>query len=259
MVDEIETGTKAGDADQNTGEKAQVDGQSVASSAAEGNQQKEADGLKAGIQAEREKRQATETENATLKQQLELVKANPPQQQTAVQPKESAFLTIAKTMGYDPEYMTPAETGNVMDQMLQLVSQSNEHNAFIASHADFNEVVGKVVNGVFQESTHLAEIFNANPGLRRAFTTLGNTASANYIAYEMVTESAVYKKAMAEVALTDEQKAELEAKTKIDAANKTASISAAQGGGNVDRAGQLATLTDAEFKVVLEKKKAEAR
>ena len=264
MPDGIETGNVeevAGDAgQQDTGNKGDAsDGQKAAPQDAAGNQN-EVNGLKAAATAERVKRQEAEAVTAQLQQQMQILQANGTQGHPAQAPQQptSMFMQIAKQLGYDPEYLTPVETGNVMDTMMQFMSQNQQNSAFDASHSDFNEVVGKVVNGIFQESVHLQKVFDTNPSLRQAFSGLGLTPHSKLIAYEMVKNSPGYQATLAEASMTDEQKKSLEAEAAIKAANSTASISSVQGGGNLDRQAQLVGMSDVEFRQELDKKMGEA-
>ncbi len=260
MPEQIETGKEdAGGADQQqTGKGATADGQQNATQDAAGNQNDEITGLKAAAQAERTKRQEVETQLAQTKQQIQILSANAPQgQQQVAQQPTSMFMQAAKQLGYDPEYLTPVETGHVMDTLLQYVVQHQQDAAFTTSHTDFDEIVGKVVNGIFQESPHLQKVFDTNPGLRQAFLNAGLTPSTKLIAYQMVKNSPGYQATLKEAGMTEEQKKVLEAEAAIKAANSVASISSVQGGGNLDRAAQLSGMNEAEFKVELDKKMAE--
>ena len=256
MPETIETGTKEtpGDADQgNTGNNDAAGGQQTVTQDAAGSQEKEAEGLKAAAQAERTKRQEAETKNAQLQQQMQIMSANQGQQQAATQPQTSMFMQAAKQLGYDPDYLSPEETGHVMDTLLQYMAQGQQDVVFNASHPDFDEVVGKVVNGTFQESPHLQKVFETNPGLRQAFHSTGLTPSTKLIAYQMVKNDPTYQTTVKEAGMTDEQKKAAEADAKIKAANTVGSISNVQGSGNLDRGANLAGMTDEEFQKEKEK------
>lgn len=254
--EQIETGKEAagGAGQQQTGNSATADGQQNATQDAAGNQNDEVAGLKAAAQAERTKRQEAETKLAQTQQQMQILSANTPQgQQQVTQQPASMFMQAAKQLGYNPDYLTPEETGHIMDTLLQYVVQHQQDAAFTTSHADFDEIVGKVVNGIFQESPHLQKVFDTNPGLRQAFLNTGLTPSIKLIAYQMVKNSPDYQATLKEAGMTEEQKKALEAETAIKAANAVASISSVQGGGNLDRAAQLAGMNDAEFKAEKDK------
>lgn len=266
MSDTIETGTQqaAGDADQQQAgnNDATADGQQGATQDAAGSQSEEVKGLKAAAQAEREKRQTAEAQTTQLQQQMQIMQANQPQgqqvQQQAVPAQTTMFMQAVKQLGYDPDLLSAEETGHVMEMLLQFVGQSQQDSAFTASHPDFDEVVGKVIAGRFQESPHLQKVFESNPGLRQAFRNQGLTPSTKLIAYQMVKSSPEYQASIKEAGMTEEQKKAAEAEAAIKAANATASISSVQGGGNLDRGAALAGMNDAEFKIELDKKIAQA-
>ena len=263
-MDVIETGNTeivAGDAGQQAKDAGNKDatagGQQDTTQDAAGSQSDEVAGLKAAAAAERVKRQDVEAQNVQLQQQMSVANANQSVDTQQAAPT-SMFMQAAKFHGFDPEFMTPAETGQVMDTLMQFMAQGQQNATFDASHSDFKDIVGSVVNGVFVESPHLLKVYESNPGLRQAFSGLGLSANTKLIAYQMVKNSPEYQATIKTEGLSDEQKAAVDATAKIAAANKTASISSVQGGGNLDRGAALAGMTDVEFKQELDKKMAEA-
>ncbi len=261
MVEEIITGKEEGAGGAGQPKPGNNDipagGQPGVAQGAAGNQNKEAEGFKSAYEAEKTKRQEAEAATAQVQQQMQIMSANAQPGQQTQQPT-SMFMQAAKSLGFDPEFMTPAETGQVMDTLMQYMAQNQQSIAFDTSHSDFSEVVGKMVNNVFQESPHLQKVFDTNPELRQAFRTLGLTPSTKLIAYQMVKNSPEYQAAQTTEDMTEEQKAAAEAEAKIKAANSQASISSVPGGGNLDRGAAVAAMNDAEFKVELDKKMSEA-
>lgn len=231
---------------QETGESKTADGQQVTTPAAEGNQDEVA-GLKAAAVAEREKRQAIEVENQNLRDQAALDAAKPPQPKVEQEP---VFNQIAKSMGFDIDYMTPMEIGQVTAAMVEMkvgqVSQQLNQQSFESSHSDYAEVVGVQVGNTFQYAPPLQRTLNANPALASA---LKNSPNAGLLAYEIAKNDPQYLADKAEKEKSDDLKAAEKAETITKAANKQLSISAAKGGGQLDQAAAVAAMSDEEFAV----------
>ena len=245
-VEQIDTGENKEIAaeSQETGDKvATEDGLQTDSSAAESSQKMVP---LSALEAEREKRQTAEAKAEILATQATQEQPQPAQQAAPVQ--GSMFKQVATHLGYDPEeeYLTTSQTGHIVDTCMQLMLQQQNESSYMASHSDYEEVVGKTVNGRFVESPALKKVLEDNPELRQGLGPIANTPSAQIIAYNMVKKlHPDYQKAEG---LSEAEKKELNAKKVIDAANKKqVSVSAVPGGGQVDKASQIAAMTDEEF------------
>lgn len=247
MVEENKTGTeKAGDADQQkTGNNdATAVVQPGATQDAAGNQDEVA-GLKAAAIAEREKRQAAEAEAQTLRDQMAIMSSQPTRQ-TQKQEQLSLSKAVAKQLGIDIEIATPEEICQINEGVLQIMSGQQSEQSFVNSHPDYAEVVGVTLpSGQFQPAPPLTRQLNANPALQNA---LRNSPNKAVLAYAIASKDPQYLAELAEKAKSDDTKAAEKAAAKIDAANKQLSISVAKGGGQLDKANQLANMTDEEFR-----------
>ena len=209
--------------------------------AAEGNQE-EVEGLKAAAIAEREKRQAAETDVQNLRDQIALQ----PQQTTQPQKQVSLSQAVAKQLGIDIEIATPEEICQINEGVMQVTSGQQSEQSFINSHPDYAEVVGvTLLNGVFQPAAPLSRELKANPALADALRSSPNKA---VLAYSIASKNSQYLTELAEKAKPDDTKAAEKAEAKIKAANKQLSISEAKGGGQLDQAAATAAMSDEEFR-----------
>ena len=211
--------------------------------AAEGNQ--EVEGLKAAAVAEREKRQAAETEAQNLRDQNALLSQ---QQATQTKPQEQVSLSkaVAKQLGIDIELASPEEICQINEGVLQITSGQQAEQSFINSHPDYAQVVG--VNGPggqFQYAPPLLRALNGNPALQSA---LQNSPNKAVLAYSIASKDPQYLQEQVDAAKSDDTKAAEKAAAKIEAANQQLSVSAAKGGGNLDQAAAVAAMSDEEFR-----------
>lgn len=243
-----ETGNeKAGGADQeNAGnnDAAAVVQQGDTQGAA-GNQD-EVEGLKAATKAEREKRQAVETENQTLRDQNALLSQ---QQVTQTKPQEQVSLSkaVAKQLGIDIELATPEEICQINEGVLQITSGQQAEQSFINSHPDYAQVVG--VNGPGGQFQYAPPLLRALKGNSALASALQNSPNKAVLAYSIASQDSQYLKEQVEAAKSDDTKAAEKAAAKIEAANQQLSVSAAKtGGGQLDNAARRAAQTDEEFR-----------
>ena len=200
--------------------------------------------MKAAAVAEREKRQAAEAENQSLRDRLALMST--PQAQSAPQ-KQTLSQAVAKQLGIDIEIATPEEICQINEGVLQIISGQQTEQSFISSHADYAEVVGVTLpNGAFQPAAPLSRVLKENPALVSA---LQNSPNKAVLAYSIASKDPQYLKEQAEKAKSEDTKAAEKAAAKIEAANKQISISDAKGGGgNLDKAAAIAAMSDEEFR-----------
>ena len=254
MVKE-QTGTEeSGGADQKTGNNDAAAGVQQGDTQGAAGNQDEVEGLKAAAVAEREKRQAAESETQNLKDQIALQAAQP-----KIEPVKQASLSqaVAQQLGIDLEIATPEEICRINEGVQQVISGQQSEQSFMHSHPDYAEVVG--VNGPggqFQYAPPLTRALKANPALASALQSSPNKA---VLAYEIASKDPQYLAEQTEKAKSDETKAAEKAVVKIDAANKQLSISDAKGGGgSLDNGARRAAQTDAEFLAENEKIMAKA-
>ncbi len=236
---------QAGDADQKTGNNDVAAGVQQGDTQDAAGNQDEVAGLKAAAVAEREKRQVAEADVQNLKDQIALQ----PQAQPATQPEKQASLSqaVAKQLGIDIEIATPEEICQINEGVLQVMSGQQSEQSFMNSHPDYAEVVGVTLpNGQFQYAPPLSRELKANPALADALRSSPNKA---VLAYSIASKNPQYLTELAEKAKSDDTKAAEKAVVKIDAANKQLSISEAKGGGGqLDKAAQVAGMSDEEFR-----------
>ncbi len=210
---------------------------------AAGNQ--EVEGLKAAAIAEREKRQAAETELQNVRDQNALLSQ---QQVTQTKPQEQVSLSkaVAKQLGIDIELATPEEICQINEGVLQITSGQQVEQSFINTHPDYAQVVGTTLpSGQFQPAAPLSRALKGNPALQSA---LQNSPNKAVLAYSIACQDPQYLKEQVEAAKSDDTKAAEKAAAEIEAKNKQLSISAAKtGGGNLDDAARRAAQTDEEF------------
>lgn len=205
--------------------------------------------------AEKEKRQAIEAENQTLRDQMALVNAQP----ATTQPEKQTSLSqaVAKQLGIDLELATPEEICQINEGVLQVMSGQQSEQAFVNSHPDYAEVVGVTgPGGQFQYAPPLLRQLKENPVLQNA---LNNSPNKAVLAYSIASKDPQYLAEQVEKAKSDDTKAAEKAEAKIKAANTQLSISNAKGGGgNLDQAAATAAMSDEEFRAHNEKIMAKA-
>ena len=243
MAEEVQTGTdQAGDADQKTGNNdATAVVQQGDTQDAAGNQD-EVVGLKAATVAEREKRQATEVENQTLRDQMAVMAQQTPQPQE----KTSLSQAVAKQLGIDIELASPGEICQINEGVLQIMSGQQSEQTFINSHSDYAKVVGTTLpGGQFQAAPPLLRQLNANPALQSA---LQSSPNKSVLAYAIASKDPQYLTELAEAAKSSDTKAAEKAEVKIEAANQQLSVSAVkEGGGTLDKAAEIRAMSDEDF------------
>lgn len=200
-----------------------------------------------------ERMKAAEQTSQQALTQLQLLKANASQPQTAEQ--KSLFKSVAKQLGYNGDFLTTDETANVMDTILTQQQQRQQatvqQQAFLAQHPDFDKVVGKQnpLTGQFDFAPPLMRQIQKNPGLVQ---TLQTHPEGGMIAYSIAVNDPEYIKE------TTNQKAQQVATTTKPANQVPKSISSIPGGGTLDKASHMQSMTDAEFKAHLEEVKSRA-
>lgn len=188
-----------------------------------------------------EKLAQVQAENELLQQQMAVAAANP--KQDSVQ--KNLFEQVQDQLGLgDRDWLNAKETGEVQTRVLQIVTTHAQNQAFIESHPDYASVVGSYVNGKFVPAA----------SMRRVLSKLPNTAQivlsspgAGKAIYEIVKADPDYIKSQTKDEITPEQKAAADAAATLENANRQASISSVQGGGNLDRVSQIQQMSDADF------------
>ena len=198
--------------------------------------------MKAATVAEREKRQAVETENQQLRDQMAIQAAQP---KTEPQKQVSLSQAVAKQLGIDLEIATAAEICQINEGVLQITSGQQSEQSFMNSHPDYAEVVGvSGPGGQFQYAPPLLRAIKSNPALADA---LRNSPNKAVLAYEIASKDSQYLAEQAEKAKSDDTKAAEKAEAKINAANQQLSVSAAKGGAQLDQTAAIAAMSDEEF------------
>jgi len=224
---------ETGDVAQTTGIDAAAGVQQDVTSDAAGNQDEVA-GLKAAAAEERKKRQDIEAQLKLQQDQMLLMNANAPQ--TQIQQPKSEYEQAIIDLGYDPEYLTEPERGNVFARMTQNMNVRNSQNAqaqanqqFINANPDYNEAVGRQVGNQFIPSAEITEILQRKPHLTAA------AYASSEGAYRIVTDERALKELQQKTAVNDEHLSQNE----ID--NKTSVVSgaAAAGGAIPGNAGKV--------------------
>jgi hypothetical protein len=238
-----------------------ADGQQAATPAA-GDLQSQIDAFKTKALDETQKRQALESELQQIRDQMAFVAANSQtQQQAQQQVQKSMFEQAIEDLGYEKDsYLTVEEQAKVNTLVEQRQIAHNtavaQNQSFLSQHPDFAEVVGtgNPANGTFVPSPHLQKLVQKNPQLAQA---IANSPQAAQLAYHFVVSDPDYIAAKQTQSLTPEQKAAQAAANAIKAAARPISISAAMGGGgNMSKAQQITSMTDAEFAAYKERLKA---
>jgi len=243
MAEEVKTGTdQAGDADQKTGNNDAIAVVQQGDTQGAAGNQDEVAGLKAATVAEREKRQATEVENQTLKDQMAVMAQQTPQQPE----KTSLSQAVAKQLGIDIQIATAEEICQINEGVLQVMSGQQSEQSFINTHSDYAKVVGTTLpGGQFQAAPPLLRQLHENPALSNA---LQNSPNKAVLAYSIASKDPQYLTELADAAKSSDTKAAENAEVKINAANQQLSVSAVkEGGGTLDNAARRAAQTDEEF------------
>ena len=255
MLDEIVTGEENTEAaaQETTGVEASSESVSQeATSAAVGNQDESVEGLKAATIAERTKRQAVEAELEELKSGAEEYTAP-----VAPQAQTNLFEQVATQLGYDIDYLTPVQNGQVVEGMMHVIAARQSQNEFYMSHPDYSQVVGVVRNGVFHAAPPLKRVYKRNPAIQQAINSLGGSVHTKMLAYELAISDPDYQKELKKAGMSAEEIKAAEAQAKLNAANQPLSVSAAKGSGAVDKANQIRTESDEEFQARLERVKSQ--
>lgn len=200
---------------------------------------------------EKEKRQTAEAEAQSAKDQVAVLAAAPKPDVAGSQ--KSLYVQIAERRGIDPEYPTPQENGLIMEDMMQMTNVQNQQTAFIAAHPDYSEVVGvSLPNGGFDIAAPLKRVIASNPALASKLAGLDPA-----IAYQLAVTDPTYQKEVADNAKPADIKAAEKAEEAIKAAAQKASVSNAGGGGTLDKAAEIAAMSDEDFDKHIEKLKNE--
>lgn len=252
---EVKTGEEvvAAAAEQtNTGIEAEaVDGQQTATPDAGETQEvvetDEVHGLKAAAAAERQKRQAAEAQVAALTQQQTQAAQAPQQaQQTATQ--TDLYQRVLQHHGLQDEpYLTTEQTGQVMRTMDTVRQAEAAQQQFRSSTPDFADVVGYVTpQGAPVMSPHLQAFLSKNPHLQQA------ALSNEQVAYQLVSTDPDYLAAKAAAVAPVVPVVP----TTVPVNKGQVSISAAPGGGAIDKSAHYRGMTPAELQAKIAEAKA---
>ncbi len=190
---------------------------------------------------EKEKRQTAEAATQAAQDQVAILTAAPKPDVSGSQ--KSLYVQLAERRGIDPEFPTPQENGLIMEDMLQLNNVQNQQQTFIASHPDYSEVVGiSLPNGGFNIAAPLKRVIASNPALASKIASLDPA-----IVYQLAVTDPTYQKELADNAKPADIKAAEKAEEAIKAATQKASVSNAGGGGTLDKAGEIAAMSDEDF------------
>lgn len=200
-----------------------------------------------------------QTQVDQLQGHLKLVGNQPAQ--TDVQPAQQEGLTlqVMKQLGIDPELATPVEMAKVNDAVLQIIttqqSQQMQEQQFIATHADFAQVVGAKdpATKQFVYAPPLARVLNQNPGLIAALQNAG--AGANALAYQIAVNDPAYQTEVAQRNKPADQIAGETAEQAIKAAASLQSVSNVGNSGVIDKEEQILKMSPEQFTAYLEEVK----
>ena len=218
-------------------------GEQDATQDAAGQDDKSVEGLKAAAVAERNKRQVAEAKAQTLQEQMAVVLAN----RQEPQPKGKAadiFSQMGIQVEDDDDYLTAGQVKTVLNGLVNEVRGALTTRDQRANYPDYEQVVGKQVGNTFQYAPPLKKALENNPAL---ISALQNSPNAAMLAYEIAKNDPDYKAVKKQSGKTATQIAAENAESKINAANKKLSVSAARGGGTLDSAAAVAAMTDVEF------------
>ena len=180
-----------------------------------------------------------EAENQGLAAQMTIATANRPPVQ------KNLFEQTAESLGLgDREWLNAKETGEVQARVLQIVTTHAQNQAFMEAHPDYATVVGSYVGRNFVPAVSLQRVLKKLP--KTAQIVLSNP-NAGQAVYELVKNDPDYIKSQGGGDLTPAQKAAADAAATLEAANRQASISSVQGGGNLDKQSQIEQMSDEDF------------
>lgn len=173
------------------------------------------------------------------------------QLQTGQQPtqQEGVTLQVMKSMGIDPDLATPVEMAQVNDKVMSLmvqgIQQQNQNQNFIATHADFAQVVGQSdpKTGQFIYAPPLARVLQKEPQLLSALQGPGGNA----LAYRLAVNDPAYQAELAELAKTKDQVTGENVEKVINQAQGLASVSVAGTSGVIDKGAQMRAMTDEQI------------
>ena len=188
-----------------------------------------------------EKLAQVQAENELLQQQMAVAAANP--KQDSVQ--KNLFEQVQDQLGLgDRDWLNAKETGEVQTRVLQIVTTHAQNQAFIESHPDYASVVGSYVNGKFVAAASMLRVLSKLPNTAQIVLS---SPGAGKAIYEIVKADPDYIKSQTKDEITPEQKAAADAAATLENANRQASISSVQGGGNLDKVSQIQQMSDADF------------
>ena len=208
--------------------------------------------VNAAAKAAQQAAEDAKAEAAALRMQNESLLQN-----KAAEPTDLYTQTLKRLGLQDEPYLTTEQQGLVMNAMMDVISVTTADQAFVASHPDFDKVVGSYdARGQFVAAAPLQRVlakYNNNPRMRQAIT------SGPQVAYEIAVNDPVYQASLKQEGMTDAERAAADAKAVVEAAKRQSSISeAGAGSGNIDRAQMIRNWTEEEFQAHLEEIKSRA-
>ena len=222
----------------------QVDDASASVDKGQDDAGREQEGLKAGIVAEREKRQAVEAQLQVAQAQNIAYQQQAQQQVTAAQvkPPETTYQQALREASLEGEtYITQEQQAQVFARKDQLDAQinqdrqvANQNAQFAATHEDYSEVVGQGINGVFVPSQELNALLAKKPYLRNVAN------SSAQAAYDLVMQ----ERQLVEYTKSQVVDTERDNRQKADA--QTGPMSASGGSGGVSESSQFNTVAQVQ-------------
>ena len=199
----------------------------------------------AKAQDEKSKRQAMEEENRLLRQQAQIATANQPVQQ----PQESAIDRAAKALGYDDVEDDDVFTRGQLKNINAYIQKENQEKAMVQqatqsfnsaiSAEEYDKVVGVGQGQTFRSSKYLQEAIKRDPAL--ASQIQGPTGALTaYRAAKIIEQEEMIKAKQ-----FDEHQTILE--DNIQKKTQPGSASSVGGGGQLNRAGHINSMSDEEF------------
>jgi hypothetical protein len=237
-----ETGETTGATDQTTGEATGAAGQQNV----EENLTEREKGLLAAKQAETKKRQEVEEQAAAreqyLQQALQVAQANPPQQPQQPTDEFSEVADDEMVLGKEAKTMVT----KAVQKGMQAIMQGVQFQVFVGQHSDFADIVGSTdpVTNQLIPAAPLKAALKKDPLLGQA---LRNNPQAHVIAYALASKE---KELIEARKGTPEGQKEIndDAASRINIANQNLSASAAAGGGQMDKVGAIANMTDEQLR-----------
>lgn len=196
---------------------------------------KEQEGLKAGIVAEKKKRQEVEAQlQAAQAQNMAYLQA---QQSQQTQAPETTYQQALRESGLEgDQWATQEQQAQIFARKDQLDAQkfqqqqADAQNAqFVATHTDYGDVVGQSIGGQFVPSQELRELLAKKPYLYNVANASGQAA------YDLVMQ----ERKLAEFAETKVVTTERDNRQKADA--QTAPMSSSGGSGGISDSTDYAT------------------